>query len=65
MNKQELWEAFVERYPQSKDDEYVIKMKSRGLRRLLNQAWDEGFAKYKVKPIHSTTSDILKDLFGK
>ena len=65
MNKQELWDAFINRYPQAKDDEYVIKLKSRGLRRLLEQAWDEGYVKYKVKPSHSTTSDILEDLFVK
>ena len=65
MNKQELWDAFLDRYPQAKDEEYVIKLKSRGLRRLLEQAWDEGYVKYKVKPSYSTTSNPFKDLFDK
>lgn len=42
MNKQELWEAVCERYPEFKDDEHIVKQRARGLRRLLGQAWDEG-----------------------
>lgn len=42
MNKTELWNAVVERYPEFKDENFVVKQRARGLRRLLDQAWDEG-----------------------
>ena len=45
MNKDELWKALLERYPEFADEEYIVKQRSRGLRRLLDQAWDEGHAK--------------------
>jgi hypothetical protein len=45
MTKEELWNAFLDRYPQFKDDESIVKQTSRGLRRMIDQAWDEGHAK--------------------
>ena len=42
MNKQELWNAVCDRYPEFKDEEYIIRQRPRGLKRLLDQAWDEG-----------------------
>jgi hypothetical protein len=42
MNKKELWNLVVKRYPDFADDEHVLKQTARGLRRLINQAWDEG-----------------------
>jgi hypothetical protein len=45
MTKDELWAALVERYPEFKDEEYIVKQRARGLKRILDQAWDEGHAK--------------------
>ena len=45
MDKTELWEAVCDRYPEFKDDEHIVKQRARGLRRLLEQAWDEGHKK--------------------
>ncbi len=45
MTKDELWKALLERYPDFKDEEHIVKQRSRGLRRLMDQAWDEGHAK--------------------
>lgn len=64
MTKDELWEQFLVRYPQFKDEEAIVKQTARGLRRFMEQAWDEGW---------STARDIQKpdagnpftDMFGK
>ncbi|MFA6043353.1 MAG: hypothetical protein WC718_00085 [Phycisphaerales bacterium] len=45
MTKQELWEAVCVRYPDFRDEEHVVRQRARGLRRLLDQAWDEGHEK--------------------
>jgi len=68
MTKQALWEAFIERYPQFKDGDSVVKLKSRGLRRMIDQAWDEGHAKgvRNGRPLEKTDNDKRKpeNLFG-
>jgi len=43
MTKNELWETYVDLYPQFQDEENIVKLRSRGLRRLMDQAWDEGY----------------------
>jgi len=48
MNKQELWDAFLAQHPQFKDEESIVKLKSRGLKRLTDQSWDEGFERGKA-----------------
>jgi len=65
MNKQELWDAFLAQHPQFKDEESIVKLKSRGLKRLTDQAWDEGFERGKAvaKAIHELSK--LGGLFGK
>lgn len=45
MTKEELWSAFLQRYPQFQDEESIVKQTARGLRRIIDQAWDEGHAK--------------------
>ena len=45
MNKEELWNAVCAKYPDFKDEEHIVKQRSRGLKRLLEQAWDEGHEK--------------------
>jgi len=68
MNKEELWDAFLKRYPQFKEDETLVKMKPRGLRRLIDQAWDEGHEKGLVngKALESmkNAASAKKDPFG-
>jgi hypothetical protein len=43
MNKNKLWETLCDRYPSFKDEEYIVKQTSRGLKRLVEVAWDMGF----------------------
>lgn len=45
MTKEQLWAGLCERHPEFKDDEHVLKQRARGLRRIIDQAWDEGHAK--------------------
>lgn len=42
MTKDEIWKAFLVDYPHFADGDSVVKLKSRGLQRLLDNAWDEG-----------------------
>jgi len=44
MTKSEIWQAFLDQYPQFEGDESIVKLKARGLKRLIDQAWDEGQA---------------------
>lgn len=62
MTKLELWNALIERYPEFVDEEYIVKQRARGLRRLLDQAWDEGAASVKQA---APVEDILSKLFTK
>jgi hypothetical protein len=43
MTKRELWDTYVDLYPQFQGEENIVKLRSRGLRRLMDQAWDEGY----------------------
>jgi hypothetical protein len=63
MNKTELWNALIERYPEFADEEYIVKQRARGLHRLLDQAWDEGAAS--VRQTERAKEDILSRMFGK
>ena len=67
MTKQELWEAFLAEHPQFTDEESVVKLKSRGLKRLTDQAWDEGFEQGKAvsKALHDIvkSSNVFKGIF--
>ena len=42
MKKEEFWAKVVERYPEFSDDEHILKQTSRGLRKLIFQAWEKG-----------------------
>ena len=75
MTKDELWNVLLERYPDFKDEEFVVKLRARGLRNLINQAWDEGFLRgvengkalesmrRNIQPKPEPTSDPFMDLF--
>ena len=45
MTKKELWDGLCARHPEFKDYEYVLKQRARGLRAIINQAFDEGHTK--------------------
>jgi hypothetical protein len=45
MTKKELWDTYVDLYPQFKDEDNIVKLRSRGLRRLMDHAWDEAYAR--------------------
>lgn len=64
MNKTELWIAFLERYPEFRDEESIVKQRSRGLRALLNQAWDEGHKEGTREAAADTKKNPFGDLFG-
>ncbi len=59
MTKKELWEAFLQQHPQFKEEESIVKLKSRGLKRLTDQAWDEGYEQGKQ------VGKMLAELTGK
>jgi hypothetical protein len=42
MNATEIWKQLCERHPGFKDDEYVLKQRAGGLRRLIEQAYENG-----------------------
>lgn len=42
MNKEEIWNQLCERHPKFKDPEYVLKQRARGLKALIDQAYDNG-----------------------
>lgn len=72
MTKDELWNAFLKRYPQFQDEEAIVKQTSRGLRRFMEQAWDEGYEKGKSagqavhqrQPKTKSYEDLFKPIFG-
>ncbi len=72
MTKDEIWNALLERHPDFKDEEFVVKLRARGLRRLIDQAWDEGHSKgvengKALESMHrdaAPKSDPFQDLFG-
>ena len=68
MTKDELWKALVERYPEFQDEEHIVKQRARGLKRLIGQAWDEGYAKglENSKAIEASrrAAEIKNDPFG-
>lgn len=42
MNNVEMWRQLTERHPEMKDPEAVIKLKARGLKALIDQAYQCG-----------------------
>jgi hypothetical protein len=73
----ELWSAVVTRYPEFANDEHVLQQRARGLKRLLQQAWDEGHSKGVAngraleamerdrKPAPTPGSGLFDDIFGR
>jgi len=62
MNKTEMWNAVVEQHPEFADGAFVLKQRARGLRRLIEQAWDEG---YKAAPTPCPKPAPMDDIFNK
>lgn len=42
MKKEDYWEAVCKRYPKFRDPEHIVKQRARGLKALLDQAFDLG-----------------------
>lgn len=53
MTKEELWRIYTDKNPQFLDEDAVIQMTGRGLRKLFEQTWDQahgqGFSNGKAK----------------
>jgi len=43
MTAEQMWKQLVERHPSFGDEENLASLRVRGLRNLLEQAWDEGY----------------------
>lgn len=71
MTSSEMWAQLLERHPSLTDEESTIKLRSRGLRNLLDQAWDEGMKAGSTDGTFDSLfgqgngSNPFKDLFGK
>jgi len=68
MTSKEIWDQLVERHPSFKDDDNLASLRVRGLRSLIEQAWDEGYdtAIRKSADIftkNKSISDIFPSLF--
>lgn len=59
MNKEEIWNQLCERHPEFKDPEYELKQRARGLKALIDQAYDNGVENQKRA---SAAMDAIKDL---
>lgn len=76
MNKTEYWNAVVRKYPQLADENHKIQLTSRGLKRLVEQAHEEG-RKHGVDQAYNLTqahkaaaqqqmpSNPFEEIFGK
>ena len=62
MDANEIWKQLCERHPTFSDPEHVVKLKARGLRSLINQAYDEGRRDLLAE---TSTPTVLDELFGK
>lgn len=56
MNKQEFIEAVLDQYPEWHNGQHVAKLRARGLVRLIEQAFDEGFRHAQDMRSESTAS---------
>jgi hypothetical protein len=63
MTKQAFLSAVLDQYPEWMNPEHIVKLKARGLRRLLEQAWDEGAASGKSAPQSDAANDLQERLF--
>jgi hypothetical protein len=60
MNTEEIWNEFLKQAPGAKDPEFVVKLRARGLKALINQAHMEG-----LKTGSRHESSAFEQLFGK
>ncbi len=42
MKPDDIWNGFLEQAPHARDPEAIVKMRSRGLKKLIEQAYEEG-----------------------
>ena len=70
MTAEQMWDQLVERHPSFGDEENLASLRVRGLRNLLEQAWDEGYDAALRKSADTFTNrnsrpDIFSKIFGK
>jgi hypothetical protein len=58
VNTEEIWSEFLKQAPGAKDPEFVVKLKARGLKALINQAHAEGLRQ-------ARETSTFEQLFGK
>lgn len=63
MTPTEFWKLCTDKYPEWGNPEHVVKLKARGLQRLLEQAAE--VAAIQPKRAETSMPDCFKDLFGK
>jgi hypothetical protein len=59
MNREEIWTQLTERYPKWADPDHICKLTARGMKALLDQAFNEGYA----AGAHNTK--VLRDMADK
>lgn len=72
MTIEELWSALCERYPEFADEQYIVRQRARGLKQLLEQAWNEGHEKgwangkamEKMRQDAEAKKDPIAEFFG-
>lgn len=74
MNKTELWDQLVARHPEFTDPDYILRQRSRGLRAIIFQAYDEGYKTGEAMaanranqtgPTSNPFQGLFNDLFNK
>jgi hypothetical protein len=63
MNADEMWSQLCERHPEFKNDDYVLAQKARGLRRLIEQAYENGREDGRKETQNG--NQLYNQLFGK
>lgn len=65
MEKDAYIRAVLEKYPEWKDGEFVVKLRARGLVALIGQAWDEGFEHVRPEKKKMDLPEGFESLFGR
>jgi hypothetical protein len=65
MNNQDMWIQLVERHVEWSDPEHVAKLRVKGIKALIDQAFECGFQVGNSRRERHTMNADFKDLFGK
>ena len=58
MYASDIWKQLVERHGWTEED--LVKLKARGIKKLIHQAWNEGYAKGKDQNKDSLFNNIFR-----